>query len=316
MEPKVTIVIAAYNAAAYLPKSLASAAAQTGILPEIIVADDASSDETAALMAGYPQVRYLRMAQNSGPSAARNAAFDQATGDWLAVLDADDDMRPERLARMVARAEAVGADLVLGNLLRVTRDGQPIDAGPYVAPDTIDPARPLTLADYVGQNVLAPGEQTTGYLKPLFRRAFLDQHKIRYNETLRNSEDFHIVAAVLAAGGKVVVAPEADYLYQVAEGSISHAVPPRYFAALIEADRIFAQSLRPAPSGRLREVMAARRRNLQAMLVGEQVMGALKARRPGRALMVLARHPAQIGAVLGKFAEALGKRVNRKRTPA
>jgi glycosyltransferase involved in cell wall biosynthesis len=91
--PAVSVVIAAYNAAATLPETLASLARQTFTDWEAVVVDDGSTDDTAAvaerLAAGDPRIRVLRQA-NAGHSAARNAAIAAARGDWIVCLDSDD----------------------------------------------------------------------------------------------------------------------------------------------------------------------------------------------------------------------------------
>ncbi len=89
--PRFSVVIPAFNSAATLHRAIDSVLAQTFPVHEIIVVDDASTDETPALMATYHgQVRYMRREENGGVSAARNFGARQATGDWLAFLDADD----------------------------------------------------------------------------------------------------------------------------------------------------------------------------------------------------------------------------------
>ncbi|MEM7645010.1 MAG: glycosyltransferase family 2 protein, partial [Pseudomonadota bacterium] len=102
---KATVIIAAWNAEAELSRSLRSALAQA-IPVEVIVADDASTDGTASLVETMaqadPRVVLVRQAVNGGPGAARNVAIEAARGDWIAVLDADDTMRPDRLAKMIA----------------------------------------------------------------------------------------------------------------------------------------------------------------------------------------------------------------------
>lgn len=88
--PRFSVIIPAYNAAATLARALDSVLAQNWPAHEIIVVDDGSRDATAAVVATYgDKVRYLYQ-QNAGVSAARNAGAQAATGDWLAFLDADD----------------------------------------------------------------------------------------------------------------------------------------------------------------------------------------------------------------------------------
>lgn len=97
---KISVIIAAYNAASYLKQAVDSALGQTYPPHEIIVADDCSSDETEAIARSFGTlVRVVRLEKNSGPAAARNAAARLASGDWLAFLDADDWFFPEKLAK-------------------------------------------------------------------------------------------------------------------------------------------------------------------------------------------------------------------------
>lgn len=313
MNQTVSIVLAAYRAAKLLPTSIASAHAQKPDC-EIVVVDDASQDETPAVMANYPEVKFLTLRQNGGPSVARNAGFAAASGDWLVVLDADDDMVPGRIARMVDLAIETDADVVLGNLLRVDETGAPIDDGPFFDASLIG-TDPLSLEDYLEQNQLGRNETSTGYLKPMFRRAFLEQHGIQYDPLLRNSEDYHIILEIIEAGGRVVICPEPDYLYRVAKGSISHVAKPAHLHALENADKKFmkrALSTRKGAARRhLYHLFARRNRNLQGMLVGEEVMRALKCRRPDTAIGLILRNPATLGSIAHKFAEAAGKRITR-----
>lgn len=108
--PRFSVIIPAYNAAAFIARAIDSVLAQTWPAEEIIVVDDGSSDATADIVAGYGErVCYLHQ-DNAGVSAARNAGARAATGDWLAFLDADDWYYPDRLkwhAEWIARDEAL-----------------------------------------------------------------------------------------------------------------------------------------------------------------------------------------------------------------
>jgi glycosyltransferase involved in cell wall biosynthesis len=86
--PLVSAIIPAYNAAAFIRRTIESALAQTHHLLEIIVVDDGSTDETTAVAAGYP-VTVIRQ-ENGGVASARNAGAKAASGEWLAFLDHDD----------------------------------------------------------------------------------------------------------------------------------------------------------------------------------------------------------------------------------
>ena len=95
---KISVVIPAYNAAASIANAIASCLQQSMQPHEIIVVDDASTDNTCDIVAGYKEVKLLRQKTNQGPSAARNRGIAEATGDVIAFLDSDDTWLPEKLA--------------------------------------------------------------------------------------------------------------------------------------------------------------------------------------------------------------------------
>jgi glycosyltransferase involved in cell wall biosynthesis len=91
--PLVSVIIAAFNAAAHIEETCRSALSQTHTALEVIVVDDGSTDDTAAIVERIartdPRVRLFRQV-NRGVAAARNAAIAEAKGEFIAPLDADD----------------------------------------------------------------------------------------------------------------------------------------------------------------------------------------------------------------------------------
>lgn len=100
----VSVIVPAWNARSTLHETLASAAAQTHGNLEILIVDDGSADATADIAAAFcasePRARLIRQ-QNLGVAAARNRAIDQASGDFIAPLDADDVWHPEKIERQL-----------------------------------------------------------------------------------------------------------------------------------------------------------------------------------------------------------------------
>jgi glycosyltransferase involved in cell wall biosynthesis len=113
MNAKVSVLIPAYNAAAYIEQTLDSALAQTWPNLEVIVVDDGSRDETLRIAQCYagPTVRVVTQA-NAGASAARNRAFSLATGEYIQYLDADDLLDADKIrAQMDCLHQRPGAKL-------------------------------------------------------------------------------------------------------------------------------------------------------------------------------------------------------------
>jgi glycosyltransferase involved in cell wall biosynthesis len=100
--PRVSVIIPAYNAEAYLAETLNSVLAQTYREVEILVCDDGSTDGTRQLVARYgPRVKYVHGKNSGGPARPRNAGIRASSGSLLAFIDADDVMTPDRIATQV-----------------------------------------------------------------------------------------------------------------------------------------------------------------------------------------------------------------------
>ena len=123
--PTVSVVMAAYNGAALIGETLRSLAAQTFTDFEIVVVDDRSTDDTLALLRGWPdpRLRVIAAEANGGPVRARNRAIAEARGRYIAALDQDDLCRPERLARQVAHLDDNPGIVLLGCATTVLREG-------------------------------------------------------------------------------------------------------------------------------------------------------------------------------------------------
>ncbi len=95
--PTFSVVVAAYQAAAFVGEAVESALAQTAPPHEIIVCDDGSTDDIEAALAPYRHRIMLLRKEQGGPASARNVAARAASGEFVVVLDADDAYLPERL---------------------------------------------------------------------------------------------------------------------------------------------------------------------------------------------------------------------------
>jgi len=212
--PQVSVIIPALNAGATLGRALDSVAAQTYPHWEAIVIDDASSDDTAALVASRrdPRCRLLRRTARGGPSRARNDGIAAARGEVIALLDADDEWRPEKLARQVAAlAQHPAAALVVCDMSAVRADGS---AGTSVftrqAPSAgVAAWKALLASSFIG---------TSAALAP---RALVEEIG-GFDASLAVGEDQDLFIR-LALRGEVVVLPEALAIYHYRHASYSAA---------------------------------------------------------------------------------------------
>src|SRR5208282_4080287 len=125
MSPRVTVVIAAYNAESYLRETIESVLAQRLQDIEVIVVDDGSTDGTLEILRAFSDHRLTVLRQrNSGVSAARNAGLAAARAPYIFFLDADDMLVPDALYRMVSTLDARPQRVAcFGHHLRIAEDG-------------------------------------------------------------------------------------------------------------------------------------------------------------------------------------------------
>lgn len=214
-QPKVTIVVPAYNVADYILPCLSSVTSQSWRNLACIVVDDGSTDATAERVAAFadPRVRLIRQA-NAGVSAARNRGFSESGGGHVMFLDGDDLLHPtaiERLAAaLAARPDAVAA---FGTFLKILPGG-----GVYPG------QKPLARHDYPDGDVLVPmlrGNFLANGGHVLIRRGAA-QAIGGFDTGLRLSEDWEYWCRLAAHGRFAFIgrAPEVFYL-RVRPGSSS-----------------------------------------------------------------------------------------------
>lgn len=234
-----SFIVAAYNVAPFIEMAVRSALAQQGVSVEVIVVDDCSSDETAAIVARMqkadPRVVLLCQPYRNGPGAARNAAIEKARGEWIAILDGDDLIAADRTRQLLDCAVATSADLIGDNFERVTEDGTPTGQKMFEAGDErflywVDPA-----AFIKGNEMLGRGQRSLGAVKIMARRAFLAEHAVTHMEQVPVGEDYHFILSALLAGARFCVTSTAGYKYRVRRGSQSWRLSEQNVGHLLDA---------------------------------------------------------------------------------
>jgi len=103
--PKVSVIVSTFNSGSYVKETLLSILAQNYRDFEVVVVDDASTDNTAEVVTGLnsDKINYIRLPENhGGPSKARNVGINNARGEYIAIFDSDDLMLPGRIESVVA----------------------------------------------------------------------------------------------------------------------------------------------------------------------------------------------------------------------
>jgi succinoglycan biosynthesis protein ExoO len=212
--PTVSVLIPAFNASPFLLRAVTSALNQTLNSIEIVIVDDASTDNTLALARGlstaHSNIRVVALPQNGGPAIARNAAIDAANGEWLAILDADDAYDRDHLERLCMIAAKHRADIVLSNICYFDPDSEARESA--AIPQEGLP-RVVDRYEYVANARPYLDHPDWGLLKPMLKAAFARTRSISYPIHSRHGEDFLMMLDCLLADARVVVSPAATYLY-------------------------------------------------------------------------------------------------------
>ncbi|HEY5350304.1 MAG TPA: glycosyltransferase family 2 protein [Candidatus Lustribacter sp.] len=276
----VSVIIAAYDAEAFVGAAVRSALDQTLPDIEVIVIDDGSRDRTAPVAAaaamGDPRFRLFTQPVNAGVAAARNVGLRAARGRWIAVLDADDTFAPNRLERLIASAEALGADLLADNITLLYPDARTA-TGFAIGPR--DARRPLDARRFIALDRPGLEPLPTGYMQPVMRRAFLERCDLRYPEDVACGEDFDLYVRCLLRGARLFIVPESYYRALVRPGSLSRTHQEQNMATIMHSNAtLIPEALRLGDRGAAR-MLARRARDLRSYAEYSRLSDALHRRR-------------------------------------
>jgi succinoglycan biosynthesis protein ExoO len=216
---KVSVIMPTYNSLRTVDRAIDSVLAQTHGEWQLIVVDDASTDATIQRIMerrrGHEEkIVLIRCQENSGPAAARNRGLARCDGDWIAVLDADDAWRENRLEALLKKARQAPADSVCDNLLgfddHLGKETEPLFARLPTRLDIVVAVAPTYAGTY-----------NLGYLKPIVRRSFVKENHIKYDEDLRTGEDLLYLLNLLIRGGRVMCLDVPLYIYTTPVGGRS-----------------------------------------------------------------------------------------------
>ena len=216
--PVVSVVTPAYNAARYLPETVDSVLAQTCSDLELILVDDGSTDDTLTvarrLATRDGRVRVFAT-PNGGPAAARNTALSTARGEFIALLDSDDLISPQYLARQIAVLDAnPDASIVTANAIN-RGGGATFDGKPYWPRTT--GVQQLTTGDVIGQ-------EDAVCILSVFRRRVYDTMG-GFNPAFSGNEDYEFWLRAAVAGFVILRNHEPLGLYRRHQGSLSSDEP-------------------------------------------------------------------------------------------
>lgn len=204
----VTVVIAAYNAERFIANAIRSALDQTHPFVDVRVVDDCSTDETYSIAKSFERtgrVRVSRNEVNAGPSHTRNRAIQEASGAWVAQLDADDWFAPDRIKTLLELATRTEADVVADDQALVLDGGGAVQSTRFLDNGFGAPEDGVVLRkDFVRYDL--------GSMKPMIRTSFLRNEGVTlYPTEIRYGEDFIFLFRLLSRGARFVVSDRPKY---------------------------------------------------------------------------------------------------------
>lgn len=212
----VSVVVPAYDCAAFIGETLDSVLAQTHTAFEVVVVNDGSPDtpELERSLAPYlarrdGRVRYFEQ-ENRGAGAARNRGILEARGEFVAFLDGDDLWLPTYLAEQLRHLEAEGLDLAYTDALLF--GDSPLAGRTYM--ETSPSEGPVNFVSLIRSdcNVITSGVVAR-------RAAVLDAGL--FDETLRNAQDFELWARLARRGARMGYQRKVLVRYRCRDGSLS-----------------------------------------------------------------------------------------------
>lgn len=215
-QPKISVILPAYNAERYIGSMIDSLLGQTMPDFELILVDDGSRDGTLQLCqaAARRDSRVVVLSQqNSGPSAARNRGLEQAKGKYIAFADADDLCESRWLEQMLAALEGHRCEMAMCGWVELRPDGaQPCGNFPR-GTDLVDPLQFVPMLRGLGASVW----------NKLFVRQIIREQRLRFDRTKVLSEDFTFILEYLVHVRRIALVDAPLYQYRIVQQSLTHS---------------------------------------------------------------------------------------------
>ncbi len=202
----VTVIIPSYNCGQYVSQAVMSVLRQTFTDYEIILVDDGSSDNTSEVLAQFmsnPRFRYYKQA-NRGLPGARNSGVRISSSEYIAFLDADDELDEEALELMAGALDQSRADWCLIDIVKVSPNGRKIQLSQI--PDR-DPFYAILKDDFIRRGMF------------FRRKAFLEVGM--YHEQMKYREDWDLNVRIIIEQRPFIYLAKPLYFYFYREGSIT-----------------------------------------------------------------------------------------------
>lgn len=214
---QISVIVPCYNGAAFLARCLDSLAGQTVFEQmEIIVVNDGSTDETQSIVERYshkhPSIRVIKV-ERMGLPQARRVGVENAQGQQIGFVDADDWIEPQMYESMLAKMAETGADIVCCGISQDSSDGRCLFSVPPLAEDT----------SLSGEEALARMQRRHAVFPYMWNKLYKAElfAGIDFPQGTFVGEDYAINVQVFAKAASVAFCMQTCYHYVQESGSVS-----------------------------------------------------------------------------------------------
>lgn len=223
-QPKVSIIMAAHNAAKTIKAAIESVIRQTFSDFELIIIDDGSTDATGDIAGSFAakdkRIHVIRQ-QNHGVGASRALGIREASGKYSIHIDSDDWIEPDMLAEMTETAERHHADITICDFITDVQGHKQV-----YCPQFHEDTRHTTLIP-----ALLLGKLHGSLCNKLIRHSIYQDLNINVNSGLQFGEDMVTVLRMLQNSPKIIFLPKAFYHYCLQKGSLTSSFSIKGFEA-------------------------------------------------------------------------------------
>lgn len=213
----ISVIIPVYNVEQYLRRCLDSILCQKDVSMEIILVDDGSTDSSGKICDEYatkhPEVKCIHT-PNAGPSTAKNKGYDIATGNYIAFIDSDDEIKEEMFSIMLQSGYKHNADIVCCNYIQIDENGK--------LSHTKHTNREYVLnQDEALKAILIKDKIYSQCWTKIYKRATMQSNNVRNTEGLKTEEDFIYNIQAFACSQIVCIVDKPLYIYTHRTRSLS-----------------------------------------------------------------------------------------------
>lgn len=213
----ISVIIPIYNVERYLKRCVDSVLRQEGISMEIILVDDGSTDSSGKICDDYASnftnIRCQHI-KNSGPSTAKNLGYDLATGNYVAFIDSDDEVKTNMFSLMLKSGYRHNADIVCCNYTQIDEEGN--------ISHTKHTGREYVLTqDEALKAILIKDKIYSQCWTKIYKRDTMQKNSVRNTEGLKTEEDFIYNIQAFACSKTVCIVDKPLYIYTHRSKSLS-----------------------------------------------------------------------------------------------